>query len=532
MRCGRRRMDAIEQWEIPTNWKWVQISELGKIVAGGTPSTKESSYWGDEINWITPADLSGYNDKFILKGAKSLSKKGLEKSSAQLMPSGSIHFSSRAPIGYVVISKEEISTNQGFKSLVPANEIFNEYVYYYFKSAKQLAEKRASGTTFKEISKKSFSLLPIPIAPYNEQRAIVYKIEQLFSDLDNGIENFKKAQEQLKIYRQAVLKKAFEGDLTKKWREEQTDLPSAKELLQQVKEEREKQYQKQLDEWEQAVKDWEDEGEEGKKPTKPKKPNELPPLIKENLEELPELPEGWEWDFLRNVTINITDGDHQPPPKSKLGIPFITISNIKSNKIGFSNTFFVNQEYYDSLIDYRKPKQGDILYTVTGSFGIPVLIDFNKPFCFQRHIGLVRPHSQINNKWLFWLLQTNFIYNQAQKSATGTAQKTVALSSLRKFMIPLCSTQEQNQIFSEIETRLSICDKMEATIAESLEKAESLRQSILKKAFEGKLVNEKELEEARNAPDWEPAEKLLERIHQEKQINENNNKPTRRKTHG
>jgi len=106
---------------------------LGKIVAGGTPSTKNEEYWGNEVFWVSPADLSGYKRKFISRGRKSLSKLGLENSSAKLMSAGSILFSSRAPIGYVVISANEICTNQGFKSLVPSKEIFNEYIYYYLK---------------------------------------------------------------------------------------------------------------------------------------------------------------------------------------------------------------------------------------------------------------------------------------------------------------------------------------------------------------------------------------------------------------
>ena len=142
----------------------------------------------------------------------------------------------------------------------------------------QPLNKLQTGTSYPAVRDNDVFGQIIPLPPLPEQRAIVSKIEQLFSDLDNGIENFEKAQKQLKIYRQAVLKKAFEGELTGKWREEQTDLPSSKELLQQIKEEREKHYQKQLDEWKSAIKDKEDGGKEGKKPTKPKKLKEIPQI--------------------------------------------------------------------------------------------------------------------------------------------------------------------------------------------------------------------------------------------------------------
>jgi len=189
-----------DSWDIPESWEWTEIKSIGLVVSGGTPSTKEPSYWGDEINWISPADLTGYTNKTISKGAKSITEKGLENSSAKLMPAGSVHFSSRAPIGYVAISSESLCTNQGFKSLVPAQGIFNEYLYYFFKAAKHLAEERATGTTFREISGTAFGKLPFPLAPHNEQLRIVAKIEELFSELDKGIESLKAAREQLKVY--------------------------------------------------------------------------------------------------------------------------------------------------------------------------------------------------------------------------------------------------------------------------------------------------------------------------------------------
>ena len=119
----------MEIGELPAGWAWATVAELGKVVSGGTPSTKEASYWGGDIAWISPSDLTGYTDKFIARGAKSITPSGLQNSSATAMPAGSVHFSSRAPIGYTVISSRSMTTNQGFKSLVPADGVFNEYIY-------------------------------------------------------------------------------------------------------------------------------------------------------------------------------------------------------------------------------------------------------------------------------------------------------------------------------------------------------------------------------------------------------------------
>jgi type I restriction enzyme S subunit len=139
-------------------------------------------------------------------------------------------------------------------------------------------ERLSSATTVAILNKSKFNSIQYKLAPLPEQRAIVAKIEQLFSDLDNGIAHLKDAKEKLTIYRQALLKKAFEGELTKEWRSQQTNLPTADQLLKQIKEERTRHYEQQLKEWQQAVTEWEKNGKEGKKPGKPKKLRLLPPL--------------------------------------------------------------------------------------------------------------------------------------------------------------------------------------------------------------------------------------------------------------
>lgn len=188
---------------------------------------------------------------------------------------------------------------------------------------------------------------------------------------------------------------------------------------------------------------------------------------------------------IQSVCKHVTDGDHMPPPKAETGIPFIMISNIVGNTIDWSSTAFVSKEYYDNIGDKRTPKKGDVLYTVTGSFGIPVLIDFEKEFCFQRHIALLRPNEMIDQEFLFYALQDSSVYSQASKRATGTAQKTVGLTVLRTINIPFTESKEkQTEMVSIIKSRLTQCDMVENTVNQSLQQAEALRQSILKQAFE------------------------------------------------
>ena len=188
------------------------------------------------------------------------------------------------------------------------------------------------------------------------------------------------------------------------------------------------------------------------------------------------------------VCEHVTDGDHMPPPKAASGIPFIMISNINENHIDWNETSFVNEEYFEAIGEKRTPKKGDILYTVTGSFGIPVLVNFDKQFCFQRHIALLRPKDLINQKFFYYALQTPEVYAQASKGATGTAQKTVGLGVLRKIKIPFIENiSRQKEIVSEVENRLSACQDIDNTVRAALVGAKAMRQSILKKAFEGEL---------------------------------------------
>ncbi len=197
----------------------------------------------------------------------------------------------------------------------------------------------------------------------------------------------------------------------------------------------------------------------------------------------------WETVKLKDICESISDGDHLPPKRTTKGIPFITISDIKGNSIDFSNVSYMTEAYYDNLTKNRKAQKGDILYTVTGSFGIPVMIENDKKFCFQRHIGLIRPNlNVVNQKWLYYLLQSYLIYSQASEKATGTAQKTVTLTVLRDFNLCIPPLTDQHRIVKEIESRLSQATASETYIEKALQQAEALRQSILKKAFSGELV--------------------------------------------
>lgn len=170
--------DDEKPFDIPESWEWVRLAEVGTIIGGGTPKTQILEYWDGDIPWLTPADMK-FIGKYAMSGNRNISLLGLQKSSARLMPKGTVLFSSRAPIGYIAIAKNKICTNQGFKSVVPFTMPCNEYIYYCLQARIKDIQLRASGTTFKEISGSEFGKTMIPLPPLAEQHRIVAKLEEL-----------------------------------------------------------------------------------------------------------------------------------------------------------------------------------------------------------------------------------------------------------------------------------------------------------------------------------------------------------------
>lgn len=226
-------------------------------------------------------------------------------------------------------------------------------------------------------------------------------------------------------------------------------------------------------------------------------------------DEIPfDLPEGWAWSRLGTVAEAIGDGDHQPPPQTSSGVPFLVISNVSGGQLSFENTRFVSEEYFSQLPETRKPRNGDLLFTVTGSYGIPVLVDTDDKFCFQRHIAIVRP-CIISNRYFYVVLGSSYVKSICDAKATGTAQKTVGLATLRELLIPVAPYKEQMQIYAQTQDALSIVDSISSDKEDLLNIIENTKAKILNLAIRGQLVPQ-DLND-------EPASVLLERTRSEKE---------------
>ena len=218
------------------------------------------------------------------------------------------------------------------------------------------------------------------------------------------------------------------------------------------------------------------------------------------------LPEGWAWARIQTISRTVTDGDHQAPPQVADGIPFLVISNIASGTLDFSATRHVPIEYFDQIADDRKPVRGDLLVSVTGSYGIPVVVDTDSHFCFQRHIALIKPLIPVC--YLRAYVGSTTCSGWFDDKATGTAQKTVSLRVLRATLLPVPPLAEQRRIIAELDRCLSLVDTVERDGGELEALFRRLRSKVLDLAIRGEL--------AERDPGDEPAVELLARIHDEK----------------
>lgn len=207
--------------ELPLGWVACELGQVAQIVGGGTPPSKDPANFDTAggIPWVTPADLSGYKGMYIARGLRNLTQKGLSACSARLLPPGTVLFSSRAPIGYVAIASNPLTTNQGFKSFILPKEIEPRFVYHYLRHIKPIAEALATGTTFKELSGAAAARLPLQLAPVPEQKRIADKLDALIARVDSCRERLDRVPLILKRFRQSVLATATNGELTREWRE-------------------------------------------------------------------------------------------------------------------------------------------------------------------------------------------------------------------------------------------------------------------------------------------------------------------------
>ena len=450
-------MSKINPTGLPKGWIWTTLEKTSQIILGQSPPSSTYNTDGEGLPF--------YQGKLEFGKLYPIPRKWCT-TPKKIAEKGDVLISIRAPVGPTNVCPEKSAVGRGLAAIRGLGGIESFFILYLMRAFANEIASRGTGTTFDAITGNQLKTFEIPLPPLAEQHRIVAKLEVLFTQLDAAVDNLKKAHTQLQRYRQSLLKSAFEGELTKEWREGHSD--------------------------------------------------ELQPMsVSEvsNLDNLPELPDGWVWTKIEDIAEFIRGVSYRKDQSSKTQIddyvPILRANNINV-QLNFEDLVYVQQE---KVKDEQYVKALDIIIAM--SSGSKHLVgkasqahqDFDGGF--GTFCGLVRVSEEVNQKFIGLFFQSPVYRNEISRLSTGININNLRRENIEDMFIPLPSLTEQEQIVSELERRLSVADEIEATIGAELTRAGRLRQSILKDAFSGKLVPQD--------PNDEPACVLLEKIRDEKE---------------
>jgi type I restriction enzyme, S subunit len=507
--------------ELPRGWVWTSIGEIAATGSGGTPSRGRTDYYGGSIPWVKSGELK---DRTVFQSEEFITELGLHSSSAKIFPAGTLCIALYgATVGKLGILGIDAATNQAVCGIFVPPVIVTQYLFHFLSWQRRNLIELGKGGAQPNISQEIVRRTVIPIPPLPEQQRIVSKIEELFTELDAGVESLKKARTQLKRYRQAVLKAAVTGELTREWRAaHRGELEPAADLLARILRERRAKWEAdQLAKMRAA----------GKPPKNDDWKTRYQEPVAPDTSEAPELPEGWIWTNIQQVG-EVSGGltKNQKREKLPLKLPYLRVANVYAGELDLAEVKNIGVE--EGELERVLLAVGDLL-VVEGNgsidqIGRVALWDGGiEPCLHQNHLIKVRFNPvQLGDYILWWLLSRegrDFI-TKAASSTSGL--HTLSLSKVAGLPIPFPPLREQQQIVSEVERLLSIADATERTIEQSLRQAERLRQSVLRRAFAGELVPQD--------PADEPASALLERIRRERdaRADDRPRKQRRRKSKG
>ena len=437
-------------FDIPDSWEWVRFKDLVDYSMGKTPPRKETEYWSNgTLPWVSIADL-------VADGTVTATKECVNSFAAEntfkgkISKAGTLLMSFKLTVGKVSILGIDAFHNEAIISIYPFVDPDKITTMFLFATLPLLSQSGDTKSAIKgnTLNSDSLDALLIPLPPIMEQKRIFDKLHELTTPLlDYGAAEQKVTELNVNFperLKKSILQEAVQGKLVS---QDPSDEP-AEALLERIRAEKQR-----LIKEDKIKKDKHESVIFRRDNSHYEKRGSEEVCIDE---EIPfEIPENWAWARLSSASISIADGDHQPPPQVQDGIPFLVISNVSDGIVDFSNTRYVPKKYFDSLAEIRIPQCGDLLFTVTGSYGIVIPVQTERKFCFQRHIALIKLGCLSSEFMRLWL-SSPLVYEQCRRAATGTAQKTVGLASLKGLLIPIPPLNEQVRILQKLNTLLAL----------------------------------------------------------------------------
>lgn len=500
--------------ELPKTWVYARLDQVADVFAGNPAPQGHEYFEGGKHNFVRVHDMGVNRNRTYLDKTRDLvNDKAVAK--LRLFPSGSVLFTKSGASTLLnqraILSKESYIVSH-IAAAIPVDGIESKWLFYFLNMTDFATLAHATNMPSLPVSRAKS--IEIPLAPEAEQRRIVAKIEELFSELDKGIESLKTTREQLKIYRQAVLKHAFEGKLTAQWREENKDkLETPEQLLARINQERDVAYQQQLEEWKVSVKEWERIGNASKKPAKPRRIKKLQPFDPEELGKLPKIESAsWKWVKIDKICTHTQNSIKAGPFGSALKKQFYVPDGYKV--YGQEQVISGDPYYGNYFVDTAKFKEleackiapKDILISLVGTVGkVLILPDNCREGIINPRLVKITLNSNFYKPDFFkYFFESAFVRSLYKTLAKGTTMDVLNLGVIQNLPFPLCSLAEQDKLVAEIESKFSVVDQIEKETEAELEKIETLRLSILNTAFSGNLVAQ--------IPHDEPASVLLARI--------------------
>ena len=468
-----------KQDQLPSNWVVTELGTVSQLSSGGTPSRSNEEYWKGPIPWVKIGDIP--EDGIVKKTEESITALGLSNSSAKIFTKGTILFTIFATIGKVGVLEIEAATNQAICGIRPFNGVDPSFLFYYLRYAGKQLERKTHGITQSNINMTIAKKLPIYLPPTTEQKRIVTKIEDLFAERKTALEALDKVPKLLKSFRRSILFNAFNGELVQHSPE---DEPAYK-LLERTK----------------------PEGQNSLQIDYNKKENiECEKFEKREVDSLLELPKNWIWSNIGELTESTFYG----PRFAKSQYSVIGAMTIRTTDMDDEGHIILQNPPKIAVdpkkIDAYKVQVDDLLITRSGSIGKCAIFVDTKA-CAIPSAYLIR--LRLNKKKVLPKYVLNYLLSyQGQTlllgNATAVTQSNINAQKIRRFPIPLAPLAEQYRIVTKIDELLIFANQIKSFVSIGIEKAESINQSILTKAFRGELVPQD--------PSDEPASVLLQRI--------------------